>query len=170
MTAESLTAEVRLKEYESIIMRAQEVLLFKRPIAFAIVLLVTEISLGFIYSTRAEFFASILLFIGVVYAFMVAFAFYGEKINSFLFPEVEKDMNLIPFPKICEFLDKVAGKRKPLAPVVKAALFIGAGIFFRVVKPFWFFAVLINLVLIAPGLVHIILEKKGQQPPKEKTE
>ena len=178
----------RFAAYEKQIMHFQEILLFKRPLALVLILIYIFSLFGFAYSVEAEFIASLILTFFGVYGAMAFYFYFADKIDAFLFPELENvDPNasnrVRSFEELGQIFDKCRGPRTTTGTqrqLIAAASFTVLGLFFIVVRPFWFNLVVVLLALLLPGIlllpqVNAVLPQKfrcgsSSQPIKPTTE
>lgn len=164
-----MTFEEKLKPYEKWVKLAQEVLLLKRPVIFAALLLTVLGLFGFAKFVEAGFFASVCLAICALYFAVVFYAYLGSKVDKFLFSELPGDdptaSNRV---RSLKELDELFGKYIPAecpcktcCSLSKNGTFIAIGVsfalavFFKFVPPFWFNLVVATLALALPSVLTL---------------
>lgn len=151
-----------LKQNEKWVRLAQEVLLIRRPIVYAALVITVYSLFGFAYSVEAGFFASVCLVICALYMTACIYAYAGSRLEKLLFGEIPEDPRpSMRIHSVDEILNcpccKCAGKC-PLAnkgQLVGILVSLFVAVFFKFVPPFWFNFFVATLVLALPRILAI---------------
>lgn len=154
--------EERLRPYETFILRAQEVLFFKRPVVLGILVFGITSLFSFVRSTESGFFATVALVACVVYAVLIVFRFFGDKIEAVLFKPLDAETDpsapdrTRSLEEVCRLLeackcDKCCGEGK--GGVKYGIAFLALAVVFKFVPTFYFNAFVVAAVLFLPGIV-----------------
>lgn len=156
----SASLEERLRPYENIIMRAQEVLLFKRPVVLSIIVISVISLFSFVKSSNAGVYAVTALLGAIAYAIAVIYRYLGEKITQYLFPELPPETNpeasnrVRSFSEFCKLLEcHKCTKGGSMNPLKKGAIFFGLAFLTRYINVFYFNLIAVLTVLILPGVI-----------------
>lgn len=158
----SQSLEERLRPYESFILRAQEVLFFKRPVVLGLLVFGIISLFSFVKTTESGFFATTALVVCVVYAVLIVFRFFGDKIEGVLFKPLDAEADASApdrtrsLEEICRILesckcDKCCGDAK--GGVKYGIACLALAVVFKFVPTFYFNAFVVAAVLFLPGIL-----------------
>lgn len=154
------TLEERLRPYENIIMRTQEILLFKRPVVLGMILIGVISIFSFVKSSNAGVYAVTSLLGAVAYAFVIINRYFGEKIMQYLFPELPPETNpeasnrVRSFSEFCKLLEcHKCTKCSNMNGIKKGVIFFGLAFLTKYINVFYFNLIVVLAVLILPGVI-----------------
>ncbi|OHT07062.1 hypothetical protein TRFO_24714 [Tritrichomonas foetus] len=161
-----------LQAYEQYVFNLEGMLFWRRPIPMVILLVLVESFFIFVKCSNLSTFAVVFLLIALRYLAEIVYKQFGATLGPILFPPIdegkpEETNRIYPLLPMCQrgsylcsvIYNKIKEIKAALSqPTTKTTLY-AAGVasagflFFWVVGTFWFNFVLVNLVLLAPGIV-----------------
>lgn len=147
--------EETLLPFESVIMRTQEVLFFKRPIVLAIVVFFVFSVFGFARSMDCGFFACCSLVLCVCLSVSALIRFFGDKIVSVFFRELPPNEDAKAYDRIrtvSEICNCSCTLKSGPGSTVCGLTLIGLAVVFRFVNTLYFNVFVALVALFGPGI------------------
>lgn len=154
----------RLRPYEKLIIRLEEIFLLKRPLVFGLILLIVLGTAISIKSYECGVFATLALILTVIYTIAIFWVYFGYKLEPKLFPELsqEKLQQGVKFYNLDQLVqlinahcksDDKSQARSTTKSAILAGVCFGLAFLFNFVSEFYFSLILAVLLLFAPFIV-----------------
>lgn len=167
---EAAELEQKLKPYEPIVEKAEAVLLWRNPIGLAAIVVLVNLLFVIIYKFELTFLPTLCLILLTKCLIELVWTVSGPQVEAILFPQVEKgganEPNRIrSLDDVCEFVAPaykcvkgLRSKAKPSAglstqTMITIGVLLGLVIFFSLTGTFWLSFIVINGILLLPGLL-----------------
>jgi hypothetical protein len=161
-----------LGPYEAVYKTIQGILFYRRPIAFAITISVVELLFAFVYNYDLGFLSLLMLSLSLYCVVPLVFKFTGYGIIARAFPPIDEGQphesnRIYPLLPFCQRLSHIsstivdalvrtheANKAGSIQSLfVSSSVFGGLFVFFALCGSFWPVFVIVNIVLLAPGII-----------------
>ncbi|KAK8894801.1 hypothetical protein M9Y10_023239 [Tritrichomonas musculus] len=162
-----------LQPYEEYVFRVEGMLFWRRPIPMGILLAIVELTFIFVRCSHLTFLSVLSMILAFRVIIELLYVKFGSLISEKLFPPInpgteEESNHIYPLLPICQRSSylasvvyiKVQNAKTALqdnsnttAKYIGLAGFVGAFFFFWLAGSFWPTFILVNIVLLAPGII-----------------
>jgi hypothetical protein len=161
-----------LRPYEEVYKTIQGILFHRRPVAFTITISVVELLFTFVYNYDLGFLSLLTLSLSLYFVVQLVFKFTGYGIIARAFPPIDEGQphesnRIYPLLPFCQRLSHIsstvvdalvrtreANKAGSIQSLfVSSSVFGGLFVFFALCGSFWPIFVIVNIVLLAPGII-----------------
>lgn len=155
----------RLRPYEKLILRLEEIFLLKRPLIFGLILILVLGTAISIKSYECGVFATITLILIVIYTIAIVWVYFGNKLEPRLFPELSQEKlqqgaKFYTLDQLVEIINAHCSNDKPQArsttsSAIFAAVCFALAFLFKFVNEFYLSLFLVILLLFTPFIVSL---------------